>query len=71
MYEEPEEITVNKLQEKIKELEGKLAVTTVERDEARAEVTRLENVVKSGQPDPIKSLFGKTIHPPKATGLEE
>ncbi|QQP40419.1 Hypothetical protein FKW44_003944, partial [Caligus rogercresseyi] len=37
MYEEPEEITVNKLQEKIKELEGKLAVTTVERDEARAE----------------------------------
>ncbi|QQP54468.1 Hypothetical protein FKW44_007306, partial [Caligus rogercresseyi] len=28
MYEEPEEITVNKLQEKIKELEGKLAVTT-------------------------------------------
>ncbi|QQP56637.1 Hypothetical protein FKW44_001365 [Caligus rogercresseyi] len=28
MYEEPEEIPVNKLQEKIKELEGKLAVTT-------------------------------------------
>ncbi|QQP42564.1 Hypothetical protein FKW44_017271 [Caligus rogercresseyi] len=68
MYEEPEEITVNKLQEKIKELEGKLAVTTVERDEARAEVTRLENVVKSGQPDPIKSLFGKTMSPTKSNG---